>query len=141
MATTKITLPDIGDIHIASTYLVNKNWRSSTKNDSVPDNWHNHRVVVSFNGKRTSFEFWASIASPELRSKSDLLGALVMFLDDGLSGQDSFDEFCYNLGYDQDSIQAHKTWQACKRAGNRARRVFGDQDTIDSIYLGLEDYR
>ncbi len=91
----------------------------------MPDNYHNHRVSVynTDNGKRTSFTFWASMMSPELRSRYDVLNALYCFVSDAVSGLDSFEEFCRNFGYDTDSREAYKTWQACQRSTTKALRV------------------
>ncbi len=61
----------------------------------MPDNYHNHRVSVynTDNGKRTTFTFWASMMSPELRSRYEVLNALYCFVSDAVSGLDSFKEF------------------------------------------------
>ena len=92
-----------------------------------PDNYHNHRVRVynANNGKRTSFKFWASIASPELRTRYEVLNALYCFVSDAVSGLDSFEDFCGNFGYDLDSRSAFKTWQVCQRSSAKALQVFG----------------
>lgn len=91
----------------------------------MPDNYHNHRVSVynTNNGKRTTFTFWASMMSPELRSRYEVLNALYCFVSDALSGLDSFEDFCRNFGYDTDSRKAYKTWQACQRSTTKALRV------------------
>ena len=92
-----------------------------------PDNYHNHRVCVYNvdNRKRTSFTFWASIASPELRTRYEVLNALYCFVSDAVSGLDSFEDFCRTMGYDPDSRSAYKTWQACQCSSAKALRVFG----------------
>jgi hypothetical protein len=92
-----------------------------------PDNYHNHRVCVynTVTHKRTSFKFWASIVSPELGSRYEVLNALYCFVSDAVSGLDSFEDFCRNFGYDIDSRSAYQTWQACQRSSVKALRVLG----------------
>jgi hypothetical protein len=109
---------------ISATYTGSKQapWTSG------PANWNHHYITVSnrINGKRTRFDFWASIAQPELRKRYDLLHAFYCFITDALSGQQEFDEFCSEFGYDVDSIDAHRTWQACKRAAAKLERIYPD---------------
>jgi len=93
----------------------------------MPNNYNNHRVSV-YNAdthKRTSFKFWASMMSPELRTRYDALNALYCFIGDAVSGLDSFNDFCGNFGYDPDSRTAYKTWQTCQRSAAKALRVLG----------------
>ena len=91
----------------------------------MPDNYNNHRVSV-YNAntqKRTSFKFWASIMSPELRTRYDALNALHCFVGDAVSGLDSFEDFCGIFGYNSDSRTAYKTWKTCQRSAAKALRV------------------
>lgn len=89
------------------------------------DNWNNHRVTVynQYTGKRTSFDFWGSIMNPELRTRYDLLNAFYCFLSDAASGNQSFNEFCREFGYDEDSISARDTWRACQQSLEKAKRI------------------
>jgi len=93
----------------------------------MSDNYNNHRVSVynANNGKRTYFKYWASIMSPELRTRYDALNALYCFVSDAVSGLDSFNDFCSNFGYDIDSRTAYKTWQVCQHSATKAQRVLG----------------
>jgi hypothetical protein len=93
----------------------------------MPSNYNNHRVSIynADNGKRTSFKFWASMMNPELRSRYEVLNALYCFVSDAVSGLDSFEDFCGNLGYDVDSREAFKIWQICQRSSVKALRVLG----------------
>lgn len=93
----------------------------------MPNNYNNHLVSIynTTTGKRASFKFWASIMNPELRSRYDVLNALYCIVSDAISGLDSFEDFCGNLGYDTDSREAHKTWKACQSSSTKALRVLG----------------
>jgi hypothetical protein len=109
---------------IKATYLGDKkaDWGGDT------ENWNNHMVAVSRNGRRIGFEFWASIMYPELRGRGDLLQAFACFLSDAIAGGQTFDDFCADFGYDTDSRKAWKSWKACQRAALKARRLLNGDD-------------
>ncbi len=44
---------------------------------------------------------------------------------DAQSGEDSFEDFCGNCGYDTDSRTAEQTWRACQEAGRKLRGLLG----------------
>lgn len=104
------------------------------------ENWNNHwvSVVNTKTGKRTGFDFWASNMYPNLSSRYDVLNAFRCFVDDAISGDMTFREFCGEFGYDEDSRRAEKTWKACKKSGEKLRRIY-DGDIYDLIN-SLEDF-
>ena len=102
-----------------------------------PENWNHHTITVRNNetGKKTSFDFWASLAKPVLDSEYDLLNALYCFVSDSLSGMQDFNCFCNDFGYDTDSRTAERTWKACKRSAQKWYRVseFSENETCDFL--------
>lgn len=120
---------------ITATYKGNKPAKWSNG-----ENWHNYWVSVSNTktGKGTGFDFWASVMKPDLSSRYDVLNAFRCFVDDAISGDMSFHEFCIEFGYNEDSRTAEKTWKACKRSGEKLRNVY-DGDIYDLIN-SLEDF-
>ena len=127
------------------TYTIN-NWKISanyTGSKPAPwseDNWHHHNVTVTNteNGKRTRFDFWASINNPQLSSEYDVINAFRCFVDDAISGDMQFCDFCVEFGYDEDSRKAYNTWKACGRAAAKLDRIY-DGD-IYELLDSLEDY-
>ena len=125
-----------------------KNWTISTEytgGKAAPwgngrENWNHHNVTVKNrdNGEYTRFDFWASIADPEIRTEYDILNAFRCFVDDALAGKMSFSEFCSEFGYDEDSRRAEKIWKACKRSTEKLTRIY-DGDLYDLIN-DLEEY-
>lgn len=116
---------------ITSTYLGTKKW-----DVQGVDNWNNHRITIynSITKKRASFNFWASIANPELRTRYDLLNAFYCILNDANAGRESFDDFCSNFGYDNDSRKAEKTHKACIAIDNKLASVIGSLDIYELLY-------
>lgn len=115
-------------------FKVTANYTGSKKAEwgNGQENWNHHRVTVTNteNGKHTGFDFWASIAQPELRSEYDVLNAFNCFVSDAITGKDSFEDFCGEFGYDTDSRKAEKTHKACQRATDKLERIY-DGDIYD----------
>ena len=114
----------IGLVTISSLFLNNKvsGWSK--------ENYNNHKITVFFNGKKTSFEFWNSIQGGEMSDNSDLLGALNCFFNDAISGNMSFDEFCSEFGYDEDSSTAERVHKTCIKSLKKVENIF-DCDLYD----------
>lgn len=119
------------DFTITATYTGSK---PAPWNDNHSQNWNHHWITVSSKetGKKTGFDFWASIANPELRSRYDVLNAFYCFVSDAISGMEDFPDFCAEFGYDEDSRRAEKVWKACKRSLEKLERVSGYP--LDEIY-------
>ena len=98
------------------------------------DNWNNHTVTVynTETKKRISFDFWASIAMPRIKTTIDALEAFQCFIWDALAGEldRDFEEFCSDMGYDTDSRRAEQTWKACQEAYRKLDKV-SDIDICD----------
>ena len=105
-----------------------------------PDNWNNHLISVRNNETKRAcaFDFWASIANPDIETEKELLWAFKCFVDDSISGTYTFEEFCGEFGYDEDSRKAHKTWKACQRAKEKLSGVY-DGDLYDLVNSLQED--
>lgn len=112
-----------GVILINSDFKGNKLWKNS---DSKQENWNNHLITVTHNKKRLSFEFWGSIANPENKTEQEVVFALYCFLQDSTYANESFKNFCDDLGYDSMSQRsyANKTYKACCRSLSKFNRVF-----------------
>lgn len=102
--------------------------------DNGRENWNHHTVLVKSTetGKRTSFDFWASIMNPHLSSEYDVLNAFYCFVSDAVSGLESFSDFCREFGYDEDSRSAEKIWKSCRRSYEKLSRMSGF--SRDEIY-------
>lgn len=114
---------------------------NSTYKGDKPAEWgkihncNNHRITVmnTENGKRTSFDFWASLANPEIKTDNDNISAFGCFLSDATAGEYDFDTFCNEFGYDSPS-KAYHTWKECQKATNKAKRLIGDMDKLYDVY-------
>lgn len=64
---------------------------------------------------------------------------LYCLLSDMLCVNDTFEEWCGNLGYDTDSREALQLYLSCQESGTKLRKVFNN-DFLKQIEKVLEDY-
>lgn len=62
-----------------------------------------------------------------------------LLLDADCAAGISFNEFCDNLGYDNDSMKAHRIYFACQDTGDRLSKIF-NRKQIAKLQELLEDY-
>lgn len=92
--------------------------------------WNGHRdsrhyrVTLSCDGRRMVIYYSMGPAHTE---GPTLPGVLDCLVSDARSGAESFEDFCSELGFDEDSRTAERTWKACARTDDALRRVFGDE--------------
>lgn len=117
---TTIETKTAGSITVNSEFLNNKkaNWGGKT------DNWNNHKITVLHNGKRFSFDFWGSIMNPKIANDQENVFSFYCALSDGISAKESFEDFCYNFGYDTDSRNAERIYKTCAKTLTKLERVF-----------------
>jgi hypothetical protein len=53
-------------------------------------------------------------------------GVLDCLLSDASAGEQTFEDFADEFGYDQDSRKAYATWESCVKMAERVRTFLGD---------------
>lgn len=91
---------------------------ASKYRDDMENNW---RVVLHFDGRELTTDYYGGSAVTEITA-ADVLNSL---MTDAEAGNQSFENFCSDFGYDEDSRQAYATWKACKAIGPKVRRLLG----------------
>ena len=76
---------------------------------------------------------WQYIPMPSSAS------VLYCLLSDRDCGNYTFDDFCDNLGCDNDSISAHDVYFACQKLGKQLEQVFSYQE-LENLSELLQDY-
>jgi hypothetical protein len=85
------------------------------------ENRYIFNCTLTRKGKRYTFNFGQSIAAGDKEpTMYDILTCLEKY------GHNSFHDFCYEYGYNEDSIKALKTYKAVQREFNGVNRLFGD---------------
>ena len=92
------------------------------------NNFNNSMVKVTNTETKKSiaFEFWGSKVNPEITTKYDILNSFYCFVSDAISGEETFQDFCSNFGYDNDSIKSRNIHRACMRATTKLKKIYSD---------------
>lgn len=95
--------------------------------DAKDDDWrrtaHPWTIVLRLGRRRLTVPFWTGSARTDEPTAADVLGCLA---SDARLGEESFHDFCSDIGYDEDSRTAEKTWKACRATAPRLRRFLGE---------------
>ena len=91
------------------------------------DNWmpgtHPYKCTLRYKGRRLTVPFFMGPANTREPTSADVLSCLI---SDATRAEDSFEDFCSNLGYDNDSRKAEATFKACAAMGPKIRKLLGD---------------
>ncbi len=101
------------------------------KNDVLAPRGHRHdmyRIIISRNGKRISLKFYQSISESRgndhcnYKKPSDYsILACLQKSDPG-----SFEDFCADYGFNEDSIKDRKLWKKVIKEWEKVKYIFGD---------------
>lgn len=93
----------------------------------VPGEWdpysHPWRITLRRSRRQLTVDFYTGPACYGEPTAADVLDCLV---SDVRYGEVSFEEFCSDLGYEEDSRRAYATWEKCRELAPRVRRFLGD---------------
>lgn len=101
-------------------------------------NYYKISVKNTETRKRTTFDFWCSIAHPEIENENDILEAFDCFLMDATAGDYDIDDFYNEFYRDGERKNALRAWRGCKKAYKNAVRVVGDIDTVYDLLNDLD---
>ncbi len=115
-----------------------------TQTENPKMKYNQFRVSVKTKDAKTSFLFHGSHndwqkGKIEL-SGNDLLFAFYCFMSDSASGDNSFEDFCSEFGYDTDSRKAEKIWKACKKSLDKASLIF-EGTNQSNLYDALNEFQ
>ncbi len=81
-------------------------------------------VTLRYQGRRltTNFYMGSGHAGKE-PTAADVVSSLIL---DASAGEQSFEDFCTDLGYDTDSRRAFRTYTACRKTAPKIHRLLGD---------------
>lgn len=100
-------------------------------------NRHNKVTIRNLATKKSAtFNYWGSVKQPNQDSEDGLKCALDCILMDISSYEcaKNFDDFCSELGYDNDSRNAERIYNACGKEYEKFMRVVSDDyNIVDNI--------
>lgn len=91
------------------------------------DDWQKQatdwRCTLHYKARRYSFDFFQG---PAISHEPEVEDCLDCLLSDASAGEQSFEEFCSEFGYDADSRKAERIHKACEKTARQMRRLLGD---------------
>jgi hypothetical protein len=108
-------------IDVTSTFV---EWVKGFPGDKKDINYHGHfKINLSTENGNDSFDYYGSAhdagENKTVMSDDDLKRSLDSIVGDALYGLSDFEEFCSDLGYDEDSRSAERIHKACVDTYNR----------------------
>lgn len=83
---------------------------------------HAWSVTLEFDGRSLTVPFFTG----SLAGEPDATSVVDCLVSDALAGEESFENFCADFGYDEDSRRAYATWEQCKEQGVKVRELLGE---------------
>jgi hypothetical protein len=115
----------------------------NTINDKYDGQHNQFLITVKHNGIVRRFSFYGSTADYNAGIKelteADTKDAFKCFIEDAISGDMTFDDFCDNMGYDTDSRIAERIWELCKKALVKAHDLRLNYDDLCEIANDLNE--
>ena len=98
----------------------------------LQDKWqqeaNGYRCTLKYQGRRYFFDYWMGQAHTD---EPTVDGVLDCLLSDAQGGEQSFEDFCSEFGYDTDSRKAENIWKACTITTKRMKHLLGaDYETF-----------
>jgi len=84
--------------------------------------WPHNEWLVTVNGE--SFQCRTGLGIKEKPTQNMVLESLFL---DASCGQESFNDFCDNLGYSNDSIKAFDNYRQCMENAKKLRKALGNE--------------
>ncbi len=117
--------------------------RRATNNPSMKydEAWHdtaNHwRITIGKNGSSSRATGYYSQGSA-ITERPKLETVLECLILDASAGLETFETFCDDMGYDEDSRKAYRIWEACRNTESKLRRLLGDRAMEEAYNIEWE---
>lgn len=110
-------------LKITAEVKAGNNVKLTTKKDEWRRDKNAWTVTLKYGGRKLSVPFFTGDLHGE-PTAADVISSLCI---DANCGEMSFEDFCSELGYDEDSRSAEATWKACVKTAPRVRKLLGDR--------------
>lgn len=104
------------------------------KMDDWQKNSNSYRVTLIYQGRRFTLDYWQGIGIKDEPTAEGVMGCL---LSDASCFQDSFEDFCCNCGYDQDSRKAERIYNKCVKQTEKLKKLLGSD--YDRFFVAERD--
>jgi hypothetical protein len=105
----------------------------------VRNDWKCHRWMVTIDGLVKDYYMGEAHVRDGVPIPPTPEMVLSSLLSESMAVTTTFEDWCLELGYNDDSIRALNTYRACCTTDAELRKVFTDEQ-LKAITLALEDY-
>lgn len=120
------------NIKSEAVYGVNKDYN---KLDEWQQKSHQWTVTLKYDRRQMTVPFFMGQALTHEPTADDVLPALFM---DAYAKDMTFEEWALEMGYDEDSRKAERTFKECKKIGDKLEKLFGkDYESIREKYENM----
>lgn len=107
------------------------------KRDKWQKDAFDYRVTLRYKGRRMSLDFWTGKGWTKAPELSDVLDC--MFSDLPYADM-TFDEFCNETGFDNDSRKAERSWKATRKQARKFNELLEeDCDALSAEYWKTQE--
>jgi hypothetical protein len=111
----------------------------ATLSDSKEPQWskdgehgHHYKITLSHVYRSNlNFDFWGSIADKEKGQTEIAAYDVLACISSDVNCPDTFEDFCSEYGYDNDSIAASKVFKSCYAFSLKLRGFFTEQEITE----------
>jgi hypothetical protein len=121
------------------------NIKSTLLGKDKKDNWESYKWNIELSGKNSEsvhVDYYTGIGlvdefgKPKTPNIEDVIFSLISDLD---AGNNTFEDFCFNYGYDEDSIKALDIYRECQKSGKKIFQLLSREQIAD-VRIKLENY-
>ena len=98
--------------------------------------WHQWKVRLTYKAYQIDVDFYTGIMRTDEPTVQDVVYSLVAD-DMTIQSGSTFEDWCFELGYNTDSISDRATYDLCIKNSQNVRRLYGDDFT--AAQLEVED--
>jgi hypothetical protein len=110
---------------------------SSTPYENMDDwqkNAHSYRITLIYQGRKHTLDYWQGIGCKDEPTAESVLYCL---LSDASCLNESFEDFCSNCGYDNDSMNAKRIYNKVVKQTEKLKNLLGED--FDRFFLAEQD--
>lgn len=119
-------------VRLTCCYGAKMDWDKQDQWQQQANGWS---CTLRYQGRQYTFDFWQGQA---ITREPDAQGCLDCLLSDAQCGEQDFEEFCSEFGYDQDSRKAEALHKRCQTTAKAMRRLLGN-DFETFLYADRND--
>ena len=97
-----------------------------------------YKVRISYQKRSGVFEYTDSVANTNEGKEPEIKDVLYCLVMDYTSASETFQDFCDEFGYDNDSIKSLNVFKACQKNSEKMKRIFGP--VLNALHKEYEGY-